>query len=81
MDIHDQGLRAVPLMLGALAGVYVLLKLVIWAKKGGKGAILAGALFGLGFVADPIFERILRTVQQAREHEEEEDASGDPPNS
>ncbi len=60
MDIGDPGLKAVLVALGAMAGAWLLLRLVSWARKGGKGAILAGALFGLGFVADPVFERLLR---------------------
>ncbi len=63
MDIGDPGLKAVLVALGAMAGAWLLLRLVSWARKGGKGAILAGALFGLGFVADPVFERLLRQAR------------------
>jgi hypothetical protein len=53
---------------------------LLWARKGNKAAILIGALFlGLGIAPDPIFERSLQTIREAKEEKAEQVESGDPP--
>ena len=59
---------------------FFLYKLLLWARKGNKAAILIGALFlGSGIAPDPIFERSLHTIREAKEEKAEQDESGDPP--
>ena len=77
--MNDQTIRIALLLLCVILVVYILTKLVLWARKGGKGAILVGALFTI-FAPDPIFEKNYKIVQESKEvQEENEDKSGDPP--
>ena len=66
---------------GLILLVYLLYKLVIWARTKAKGAYVLGAvlapLMGFGNVSDPDF----RIVNEAKQHKKrEEDDGGDPPN-
>lgn len=80
MNIYDQLLIIAIVLLFLGFVVYILVKLILWARKGGKGAILVGALFTI-FAPDPIFEKNFKIVQESKKSEEEnEDDSGGPPN-
>jgi hypothetical protein len=65
---------------GAGLVVYLLYRLVVWARTRAKGAYVLGAalapFFALGNVSDPDF-RIVNEAKQDRKREE--DDPGDPP--
>ena len=65
----------------ALVGVpYVPFRLVLWARKSKKGAILlAASFFWFGFAPDPVFEKNLQIIQEAKEYKGSQDESGEPP--
>lgn len=79
MSSYEQTLIIVFGIISIILLIYALFKLVLWARKGGKGAIVVGALFTI-FSPDPIFEKNIKIVQESKQsQEEEEDKSGDPP--
>ena len=58
---------------------FVLLLLVVWARKGNKGANLAAATFA-SLAPDPLFEKNYKIVKEAENQiKGEEKESGDPP--
>ena len=79
MDIYIQGFEILFLLLSLIILIFILFKFVMWARKGSKGAIIAGALFTM-FAPDPNFEKNIKTVQESKEYmEETEDEFGGPP--
>jgi ABC-type Fe3+ transport system permease subunit len=56
--------------------VVILVLLVRWARRGGKGAVTAGALLSL-FAPDPTLERNIRLADEARQQQREEDEEGE----
>ena len=66
---------------GSVIGVCLLAllfwRLIRWARRGGVGVMLAAASL-FGFIADPVSEKQIRVVQEAREQQSEEDESGAP---
>lgn len=52
-------------LISSVVLIYVLVKLVMLARKGYKGAIVLGALLAI-FVPDPIYEKFCRSVRKAK---------------
>lgn len=70
--------RGVIFLISLVVLIYLFVRLVLWAGKGCKGAILVVALLAV-FTPDPIYEKNFRNVQEARHYREHTDDSGDPP--
>lgn len=66
------------LLTGFIVLIYALVKLVAWARKGYKGAIVLGALLAV-FAPDPVYEKQCKLIQKAKEQVECAEESGDPP--
>lgn len=78
MDTCEQMIRGAFLLLGSVVLIYVLVKLVMWARKGCKGAILLGAFLVI-FTPDPVYEKNCKSVHKAKQKVECSGESGDPP--
>jgi hypothetical protein len=76
--MNNQLTRGVIFLTSLVILIYLFVRLVLWARKGGKGAILVVALLAV-FTPDPIYEKNCRSVQEARHYTEQADDSGDPP--
>lgn len=73
----DPNLKAGLVIACALAGVIVVMVLLArWARRGGKGAIISGALLSM-FAPDPEFEKNIRLAEEARQEQHEEDEEGE----
>lgn len=73
-DTFDVGL----LLAGLIVLLYALIKLVVWARKGYKGAIVLGAILAV-FAPDPVYEKYCKSIQKAKHKVECSEESGDPP--
>ena len=80
MNAHSQLIRYILFGITFIGISLFLSKLLLWARKGHKAAIIIGALFlGLGIAPDPVFEKSLQTIREAKKERVERDNSGDPP--
>ncbi|MBT8038668.1 MAG: hypothetical protein HKO85_02805 [Xanthomonadales bacterium] len=60
----------------SLAGaIAIMVVLARWARRGGKGAVISGALLSL-FAPDPELEKNIRLAEEARQEQHEEDEEG-----
>ena len=78
MGVCDQIFCWIIFIISFVVLIYAMVKLVIYARKGYKGAIVLGALLAI-FAPDPIYEKTCKSVQKAKQSIECTDESGDPP--
>lgn len=78
MDIYAQMMRWVLLPIGLIGLIYVLVKLVAWARKGSKTVILLGAVMVM-LSPDPIYEKNCRLILEAKHKVVCSEEAGDPP--
>jgi hypothetical protein len=57
------------------AAIALMVVLARWARRGGKGAVISGALLSL-FAPDPELEKNIRLAEEARQEQHEEDEEG-----
>lgn len=74
----DNVFRIVLLLTGIIVLIYALVKLIMWARKGYKWAIVLGALLAI-FAPDPVYEKYCKSIQKAKHKVECSEESGDPP--
>ena len=58
------------------AAIALMVLLARWARRGGKGAAVSGALLAI-FAPDPELEKNIRLAEQARQEHHEEDEEGE----
>jgi hypothetical protein len=57
--------------------VYLMIRLVLWARRRSRGALVTGALLS-AFAPDPTLETNLRLAEEAKQQQTEEDEEGEP---
>ena len=57
------------------SAIAMMVVLARWARRGGKGAVISGALLSL-FAPDPELEKNIRLAEEARQEQREEDEEG-----
>lgn len=78
MDTLNQFFVVAFFAIGLVIAFFILFRLVLWAKKGSKGAIMLAAILAF-LTPDPIFEKKFKIVQESKKFQKKEDESGDPP--
>jgi|GEM_PF-5149671 len=66
------------LLTGFIVLIHALVKLIMWARKGYKWAIVLGALLAI-FAPDPVYEKHCKSIQKAKNKIECAEESGNPP--
>lgn len=59
------------------AVAYLMVRLVRWARRRSRGAVVAGALLSM-FAPDPTLEANLRLAEESKLQQVEEDEEGEP---
>lgn len=59
------------------AVVYLMVRLVCWARRRSRGAIVTGALLSM-FAPDPTLEANIRLAEASKQQQVEEDEEGEP---
>ena len=57
--------------------VYMMVRLVLWARRRSRGAVVAGALLSM-FAPDPTLEANIRLAEESKQQQVEEDGEGEP---
>lgn len=57
--------------------VYLMIRLVLWARRRSRGAVVTGALLSM-FAPDPTLEANIRLVEESKQQQVEEDEEGEP---
>jgi len=57
--------------------VYLMVRLVLWARRRSRGAVVAGALLSM-FAPDPTLEANIRLAEEAKQQQVEEEEEGEP---
>lgn len=57
--------------------VYLMVRLVQWARRRSRGAVVTGALLSI-FAPDPTLEANIRLAEEAKQRQVEEDEEGEP---
>jgi hypothetical protein len=57
--------------------VYLMIRLVLWARRRSRGAVVTGALLSV-FAPDPTLEANIRLVEESKQQQVEEDEEGEP---
>jgi hypothetical protein len=57
--------------------VYLMIRLVLWARRRSRGAVVTGALLSV-FAPDPTLEANIRLVEESKQQQIEEDEEGEP---
>ena len=79
MDFSDQFFDILILATSVVILAAILTILVLWARKGNKGANLVAAMFTF-FAPDPQFQKNYKILQESESRvKESENESGDPP--
>jgi hypothetical protein len=59
------------------AVAYLMVRLVRWARRRSRGAVITGAILSL-FAPDPTLEANLRLAEESKQQQMEEDEEGEP---
>lgn len=57
--------------------VYLMVRLVQWARRRSRGAVVTGALLSM-FAPDPALEATIRLAEESKQQQVEEDEEGEP---
>lgn len=77
MLLNNDGLVAVFIIL-AFGLLFALMGLLLrWARRRGRGALMAGAFMSV-LAPDPTLEQNIKLAEEAQEETEEEDPGGEP---